>query len=844
MISLGSAHDTREHLRIRTRESCWSNVFVPDPSKLNWQKECLSIKTPSTDASTSPVLYEFGISADYATETLGNLTTLISIIPRYLCRFVSHDDDVLCSFSHLYLQEVLPEDHPLHNTSDAGNIHTLALSSHSSTSSSYAWYWLSGQRTSIALSLDSTEKHWTVPFSFNNNKEQEGIQYRKWQSNQWIEINIRQGHLSEATWVIEFQVLAEPPPLNPLKKQHVHGNIAEMQEWHVQSHVRGCRIELDHFITCRVGNLQCNWTERVDAHRGNLYRLVTGTISSISVEDLRVQDTSSVFQIICQPVTRNHRSSKDFCRFTYEETTNVRLRVIQQFLWTLEPLAIHIQSEFLEHAFDWLENIQASSHQSVEEKVLPDFLSSIGRRMNAEQNQYVENAKVYIQTLVFSPFQCRLTYHKHKSLGKHQSMSNNFWYKQLKIKINDAALEFPNYKLTECLATHRSIFQNVTHFYHDATRAQALLLIESVQVVSLVSNLVQDGVSSMLSSISGTLGLTTNPHNDGTSAFITENSSQSCSQRTFRPKSLTNHELFALHSQTLTSNCTSQSAFVQTLAHLVFDWDSNHVGLEARPVLALGMINHSKSDLVLSTTLEEGSELRILPLSGSSSGSSSSSSSWFSTSSPTAQRRVLPGVSSDTNNNHPSNTWDPRRSCICVAVGGGGVSSLLTLGSTREVFVQMNSHAVKIHASMTKLRVRPCAGYTATVVDHESRSWWSRHVIVIADSISELASDDDALLTTLDEELLVEFDVIFNEPTLGLFAIQHSSNTVSVKKFEPPQYQGNASTRKIHKGDIIVSVNGIAVKTTGQFRNLVVAEPRPIMLRFRRPQEVTPSLFG
>ena len=55
---------------------------------------------------------------------------------------------------------------------------------------------------------------------------------------------------------------------------------------------------------------------------------------------------------------------------------------------------------------------------------------------------------------------------------------------------------------------------------------------------------------------------------------------------------MTNDKIISTHWQAL-RQCTSQRQFDQQIEHLIFDWDSNHCGLDGRACIAIGLVNRS-----------------------------------------------------------------------------------------------------------------------------------------------------------------------------------------------------------------------------------------------------------
>jgi len=317
-----------------------------------------------------------------------------------------------------------------------------------------------------------------------------------------------------------------------------------------------------------------------------------------------------------------------------------------------------------------------------------------------------------------------------------------------------------------------------------------------------MTGIVTGGVSTLLSTLIGK----TDP-NLATSADYS-----------FQYQSLSNSQLIRKHSDALCRSFSSVK-FHEILNHLVYDWDSNHRGLEARRCIALGILNNSRHPIVIKSKLNDGAELYNLP----------------------QNRQQLFGVATGVSH---SNEWSPDRSMIVFA--WGYTPTLLTTG---DVYVQVQSNAFNVYITRNSTRLVPNPGYSATFTTQESQSWWSKYIVIVGDELppSLPASNDE--FTSLGNENNTEFEVLFTTKTLGIIAKQRT-NCIKVRECVsfPNGEPGPAlKSGEIQPDDIILSVNGIPVDTTHQFKTAVTSTTRPVVVRFRRETKPINSgydLFG
>jgi hypothetical protein len=86
------------------------------------------------------------------------------------------------------------------------------------------------------------------------------------------------------------------------------------------------------------------------------------------------------------------------------------------------------------------------------------------------------------------------------------------------------------------------------------------------------------------------------------------------------------------------------------------------------------------------------------------------------------------------------------------------------------------------------------------------------------------------------ERIDEEYEVIFHEQALGIIAKQTEEGVIVRDCIRLPSGQPSAALKSglIKSGDRILSVNGIEVFQTAQFKQTVANNPRPVALRFRR----------
>lgn len=129
------------------------------------------------------------------------------------------------------------------------------------------------------------------------------------------------------------------------------------------------------------------------------------------------------------------------------------------------------------------------------------------------------------------------------------------------------------------MATQEALFESLSDIYVRSVKSQALGINSSIQVTSLVTSMVTGGVSSLVN----TLIDKTDPSLAASASYF---------------QYQTNAPIVDKRSRLL-AQCRSSTQFVERIGHLVFDWNPNHTGLEARGCVAVGILNNSSHSLVV-----------------------------------------------------------------------------------------------------------------------------------------------------------------------------------------------------------------------------------------------------
>lgn len=858
-------------VRVRMRATRWSARFTADPRKLSWQDECLSLRSEprtSADSVGSGMLYELGVSADYATRHFGALTTLVSVIPRYLVR--NHTP-----YTVLLLESSV-------RSSVGGNAAHHVLAS----GDVYALYWVTGARSQVHVSVVGapSDYGWSSAVGVDDVAARDVVLPAAAQSAQplTLQVAVKRGSLSQATFVVEISDTptgsgsAGSPAASPMSQATATALAASAHAgwdtFSVHTQIAGVIVTVadknesaeNDSVPTVSGETTNEHVARLTISRISLESNVSrhGTSAKMNVMGVKVEDllAHSKNPVVLRPVFRTSATTtttssssgagkyflevayveKPHAKYLYVESLRVELQDVKittsmRFVDRLHALAnetvSHFQRRSLAAASQAATSLLEAQESDASEQLLAYFAASDDDTSLAS----LTGRKVYIASCTVEPVRVVVSFSRDKHDARRQRQaaasalgggglpSQSFWLAHLKLEIENACLTLGAYRLTHALATQEALVASLAGFYVASVKSQALGLLESVQVTSLVTSMVAGGVSSLVNTLVGKTdpSLTTRQHH-------------------FQYAFLTNAQIVAKHAQLL-SQCRSSTDFVTQLRHLVYDWDSNHTGLEARGCVALGIVNNSRHALVVNTRLNDGADLRVLPIG----------------------RRTLAGVATDDTMAFGRNEWRPDRALVVFAYGY--TPTLLTSG---DVYFTVQSNACNVFATRKTARVVANVGYTATFTHQETQTWWASHVVIVGDDIQarapaarlsidsiradsmadsagyDLFGGDSEAATQNDDD---EYEVVFTSASLGLIAKQ-SGRAVIVRELcaLPSGGPGPAlATGEIAPGDSILSVSGMRVTNTTQFAQLVGQSPRPVVLRFRRTSEQAAyNLFG
>ncbi|KAI9907035.1 hypothetical protein PsorP6_003896 [Peronosclerospora sorghi] len=200
-------------IRTGLRGCSWSARFEADPKRLSWQDECITPRSAGNTASSGCVLYELGVSADYATRHFGSVT-LVSVIPRYMILNRSQRTLLLLETSHRQLQrpEASINDNVVHHVLGPGDM--------------YALYWVCEPRallrTSVLINKEASDSiceesyDWSEAFDV----DRAGTTYllvppRARGRDVHLEVVVKQGRLSQATFLLVVSDLSANSPASP-----------------------------------------------------------------------------------------------------------------------------------------------------------------------------------------------------------------------------------------------------------------------------------------------------------------------------------------------------------------------------------------------------------------------------------------------------------------------------------------------------------------------------------------------------------------------------------------------------------------------------------------------------
>ncbi|GLE11129.1 hypothetical protein PINS_up023437 [Pythium insidiosum] len=847
-----SASSGPPSIRISMGTTAWSSRFTADPKRLSWQDECLTLRSqrPSNELGSN-LLYEFGISADYATRHFGSISTLISVIPRYLVLNNS-------PFTILMLED---------NTRDGQALSVNEAHHILAKGDVYALYWVTGARSRIRFSLigDSQQFGWSErvsPDKLNTSTVKVPAVGTAGRAVH-LHITVKQGSISQSSMVIMInEAPADDDSLHSdmeTESQRVH---AGWDVFTVHSQLAGFIVTLadkKNAVDARAENLfglGGKSASNVEAMSENVARLTVSKImmettttrfdvqSKLSVAGVRVEDLlpKSKNVTVLRPVSRtdsfaSSRGSdlplKSFLEVSYHEKVHPRYRWIERARIEVQDVRVTTSMRFVDRVDrlikETVNHFESHSYSSsssvavdpsVDTNILDYFIPS-----NADDDTSmasITGQKVYIESCEIAPVRVVISFSREKG-DVRDDPNAGFWLSNLKLKIENAYVTLDAFKLTHALATQEALVESLTTFYEKSVKGQALGLIESIQVTSLVTSAVSSGVTSLVSTLIG--------KTDPTLATSSQ----------FQYQFLTNAQIMAKHARML-SDCRSSSEFMRQIKHLVYDWDSNHTGLEARGCVVVGIVNNSRHPLLVQPKLNDGAELRVLP---------------------DGRTRLASVLDSSRASVGGSSQWSSDRAM--VAIGWGYTPTLLTSG---DVYFTVGSNACNIFATRKTARLTANMGYTATFTHQEVQNWWAVHIVIIGDDLQghtptsqnlfgtaiesqQTSSSHGSTMSTADMagrtaslssrtgSLDDEYEVVFSMPSLGLIAKQSGRSVIVRECLRLPSGEPGPAlaTGQIVAGDTILTVNGVRVTNTTHFRDLVTAASRPTVLRFRRTGE-------
>ncbi|EGZ15036.1 hypothetical protein PHYSODRAFT_315602 [Phytophthora sojae] len=842
-------------VRIGLRGCNWSARFEADPRRLSWQDECITLRSAGSSASSGGVLYELGVSADYATRHFGSVTTLVSVIPRYL---------ILNRSSHtLLLLEAPNRQHQRLEDSSNDNVahHVLGAGD------MYALYWVGGTRAPLRASVLPDDDapgtfccdgyDWSAAFAVDRvAKSDLLVPPRSSGRGVHLEVVVKRGSFSQATFVVVVTDGGAGSPTSTSSRLSNAGSTvsssardavtgagtAGWQTFSLHAQVAGVIVTVTdkkhggaledskslfaggpegesepvaRATFTRIG-VEASWSPQATAAKLNLMGL--------KVEDLLPQTRN---RVVLRPLLHGDSASakatmdKYFLELTYLERPHAKYTWVERVHLELQNIKVSTSMSFVDRLIQLQkETIAHFQHKSLvsafpseddindEDDEDGDLLAYFvpqtedgDEGVSAADMAAMTGRKLYIASGEISPVRVVVSFTRDKS-DSSQRNNEGFWLSNLKLKIDNACVTLEGYRLSHALATQESLTAAIVRFYEQSVKSQALGLIESIEVTSLVTSMVAGGVTSLVSTLRGKADPAAAA---GAMApgMLTSSSSSSDGDSSqgvpFRYEHMSNGEILRKHSKAL-GECRSSAEFLRQVRHLVYDWDANHTGLEARGCVALALINNSRHSLVVNTQLNDGASLRVLPLGRRHLASVLDA--------PTDSGTASAGGGSAT-------AWRADRAVVVFAYGY--TPTLLTSG---DVYFTVQSNACSVYATRKTARLRANRGYTATFTLQETQSWWSANVVIIGDDLqagdnSTTASDSDSLFgetpALMDQDTEAaddeddEFEVEFSGAALGLVAKQ-SGRLVIVRECVPSS-AAQASGR-IAPGDCILAVNG------------------------------------
>ncbi|KAI9982342.1 hypothetical protein PInf_008270 [Phytophthora infestans] len=837
-------------IRIGVRGCNWSARFEADPRRLSWQDECITLRSAGNNTG---VLYELGVSADYATRHFGSVTTLVSVIPRYL---------VLNRSSHTLLLLEASKNRP-DDSSNANVAHHVLGSG-----DMYALYWVGGARSPLRTSVlpedDGSELckdgyDWSAAFAVDRVGTSDLlVPPRSSGRGVPLEVEVKRGSLSQATFVVVVSDEGAVSPTSTSSRLSTAGST-------VSRDTATCATDWQTFsLHAQVAGVILTVTDRKQGGNGGESQLFAGsegesepvaratltrigleaswspqaTAAKVNLMGLKVEDLlpQSKNRVVLRPMLQSDgvgsSTDKYFLELTYLERPHAKYTWVERVHLELQNAKVSTSMSFVDRLnklhketiahFQHKSLVSAfPSEEDVEMEEEGDLLSYFVPEDGGEGTDMASmtGRKLYIASGEISPVRVVVSFTRDKS----DSGNEGFWLSNLKLKIENACVTLEGYRLSHALATQESLGAAIVRFYEQSVKSQALNLIDSIEVTSLVTSMVTGGVTSLVSTLRGKADPAAAAGAMAPGLLTSSADGDSSLGSPFRYEHMSNGEIVRKHSKAL-GECHNSAEFLRQVRHLVYDWDANHTGLEARGCVALALINNSRHSLVVNTQLNDGASLKVLPL---------------------GRRHLASVLDTGTASSGGTTAWGPDRALVVFAYGY--TPTLLTSG---DVYFTVQSNACNVYATRKTARLKANRGYTATFTLQETQSWWSANVVIIGDDLqasdsSASASDSDSLFgeapSGQDSE---EYEVEFAEASLGLVAKQ-SGRSVIVR--ECVRSSAAEASGRIAAGDCILAVNGVSVANTAQFKTLVSRTPRPIVLRFRatgRSSNAAYDLFG
>nr|CCA16548.1 vacuolar protein sortingassociated protein putative [Albugo laibachii Nc14] len=829
----------------------WSALFEADPKYLNWQDECLSIRL-LPDRSGSTMLYEFGISSDVATSHFGSVTTLVSILPRFLVQNLSRHTILLTESNAVG---------DAHAHLATGADHIIARNE------VYALYWMQGRRSSVRFSAVSEHPEglfsWSEAYRIDRVTSWKLLlRHNQQDTVVSLRVAINTGSLTQASYLITIYDEDAEGMAGTESKPNLNGERLGWEKWIIDAHMVGgsvtvegsskLKIDTDtvergeKILCCSIRNVQLKLDENTETKCAHLNveslivrdltqnLVVLEPLESISSPGDPIVSFVEVLLIEKPTDTKGvHGLASKYYEVVHVKTQSVRISATMQFVNRLnrsfQNILAHVSStKTTISSFSTTDTSLAfdmEDTQGLECDTCEDLLTLFGPSTITPENQSmasVTGPKVYVQYLRIDPISVVFSFSRNDSPDTNSGQfSSNFWLKHFKIKLENAHLTLAQFEIKEALATQEALLEKMTEFYVKSVKSQALEMLESIKVTSLVSSVVTTGLSSIVSSIIGKSDPQLASHIQESDAIIDGNEAQnqcvrldsvSSTPLTFTYTPLSNSRLLQKHSH-LIDLCTSETQFLQEIQHLIYDWDSNHTGILARGCVALGIYNNSHDALMLAARLQDGAELRILPF---------------------GRTHLASSINSRGN-------WNSKRSAIVFA--WGYTPTLLT---TSDVYFTLSSNACNVYATRRSARLKALKGYTATFTHQQRQKWWTYNIVLVSDELSDVKISNSNELS--ESTSIYEYECAFSEPSIGLVVSQSSPKSVRVYKCCERLLNGDIgpafASKRIRVGDEIDSVNGQKIFSTSQFKDIVVKSARPVTIRFCRRRQCQTEAFN